>query len=382
MRILDACVALLPSPESRRDRGRRQGRQAGGRLLQREGPRRRAGLQDRLRPVRRAASRTCGCSPGTSSPTATTGTPRRAPRALLGPLPAAGQGARQRARGARRRHRRGREAQGDVHRRHADDQGQPRRAPRADGARGLDRVCHRAEGQGRRGQDLDGPAQADRGGSLAQLPARRGDQGVPPRGRLAAPRRDRGGAAEEALRRRGHPPSAEGSVPRDDHEEGRGPRPTQEADRRPRAVRRLPHPRRAAAARQGLRVRRRHLRRRDPAQLHPRRREGHPGGPAPRASSRGSRWWTSASPSTTASTTTSTPRSSRSSSPARSPTRRRWRRQADAARAGHERRDHRAQRVRRRPDGRPLVAPRPRRRAWTPPTTTPSSRRRSRWRSC
>ena len=144
---------------------------------------------------------------------------------------------------------------------------------------GLDRLRHRAQGQGRRGQDLDRPPQADRGGSLAQLPARRGDQGVPPRRRLAAPRRDRGRAAEEALRRRGHPPSAEGPLPRDDHAQGRGARPPQEADRRPRPVRRLPHPRRAAAPRQGLRVRRRHLRRLDPAQLHPGRREGHPGGP-------------------------------------------------------------------------------------------------------
>ncbi len=47
---------------------------------------------------------------------------------------------------------------------------------------------------------------------------------------------------------------------------------------------------------------------------------------AGRASSPATRWWTSASRSTTASTTTWTPRSSRSSSPAPSPTRKPWRR--------------------------------------------------------
>jgi elongation factor G len=56
----------------------------------------------------------------------------------------------------------------------------------------------------------------------------------------------------------------------------------QEADGRPRAVRRLQDPDGAAAARRRLRVRGRHLRRLDPATVHPGGREGHPGGTAAR----------------------------------------------------------------------------------------------------
>ena len=62
-----------------------------------------------------------------------------------------------------------------------------------------------------------------------------------------------------------------------------------------------------------------------PRNFHPGRREGHPGSARRKGFSPGIRWWTSASRSTTASTTTSTPPSSPSSSPAPSPTRRRWR---------------------------------------------------------
>ena len=112
--------------------------------------------------------------------------------------------------------------------------------------------------------------------------------------RVAAPRRDRGRAPEEAVRRRGHPPPAEGPLPRDDQGQGRRARPPQEAVRRPRPVRRLQDQGRAAAARRGLRVRRRHLRRLDPAQLHPGGREGHPGGAAQGLPRRISRWSTSA----------------------------------------------------------------------------------------
>ena len=57
----------------------------------------------------------------------------------------------------------------------------------------------------------------------------------------------------------------------------RSARPPQEADRRPRPVRRLQDQGRAAAARHRLRVRRRHLRRLDPAPVHPGGRKGHPG---------------------------------------------------------------------------------------------------------
>jgi elongation factor G len=67
---------------------------------------------------------------------------------------------------------------------------------------------------------------------------------------------------------------------------GRGPRPPQEADGRPRPVRRLQDPHEAAAARGGLQVRRRHLRRLDPQELHPGRGEGHPGEPRARVPGR------------------------------------------------------------------------------------------------
>ncbi len=54
--------------------------------------------------------------------------------------------------------------------------------------------------------------------------------------------------------------------------------PLQEADRRPGPVRRLPHRDRADGRRRGLRVRQQDQGRRDPGQLHPRRREGRQGG--------------------------------------------------------------------------------------------------------
>ena len=106
-------------------------------------------------------------------------------------------------------------------------------------------------------------------------------------------------------------------VPRDDQGADRGARPPQEADRRPRPVRRLQDQGRAAAARQRLRVRRRHLRRLDSAPVHPGRRKGHPGRAACAATSPATRWSTSASRCSTARTTTSTRTSCRSRWPAR-----------------------------------------------------------------
>jgi small GTP-binding protein len=80
--------------------------------------------------------------------------------------------------------------------------------------------------------------------------------------------------ADEAVRRRGQPEAAPHSVSRDDHVAHRGARPAQEADGRPWPVRRLQGKVRAAAARERLRVRRRHLWRFDPPAVHPGGREG------------------------------------------------------------------------------------------------------------
>ena len=74
----------------------------------------------------------------------------------------------------------------------------------------------------------------------------------------------------------------------------RSARPPQEADRRPRPVRRLQDQGRAAAARRRFRVRRRHLRRLDPAPVRPGGREGHPGRADARLPRRLSRWSISA----------------------------------------------------------------------------------------
>ena len=165
MRILDACVALLPSPRGPQGGGRRQGRQARRGLLQRKGPRRRPGLQDGVRSLR-----------GTHLVPAR---PRRAlpvRRQLL----ELDQSAHERFSGLFL-------PQGKEHvsvpEAHAgdivavaklkdtftgdtlttkDNLGRPADAR---GAGGLDRLRHRAEGQGRRGQDLDRAPQADRGGS-------------------------------------------------------------------------------------------------------------------------------------------------------------------------------------------------------------------------
>ena len=130
---------------------------------------------------------------------------------------------------------------------------------------------------------------------------------------------------QEALQGRGQPQEAEDPLPRDHQGRGRGPRAPQEADGRPRPVRRLQDPHEAPAPRLRLQVRRRHLRRLDPQELHPRGGEGHPGRAAARASWPATPWSTSRSSSTTASTTTWTPRRWPSRSRAPSPTRTRWR---------------------------------------------------------
>ena len=106
------------------------------------------------------------------------------------------------------------------------------------------------------------------------------------------------------------------AVPRDDHRQGRGARPPQEADRRPRPVRRLQDHDGAAAARRGLRVRGRHLRRLDSAAVRAGGRKGHPGHARCAAIWPAIRSSISASRSPTARTTTSTRAKWRSGWPA------------------------------------------------------------------
>ena len=137
---------------------------------------------------------------------------------------------------------------------------------------------HRAEDARRRGQDQQRPAPAAGRGSDDPLRPRPADQGSAALGPGPAPHRGDRRQAEAAVRRRRDAQAAARPLPRDDRRAGRGARPPQEADRRPRPVRRLQDQGRAAAARRRLRVRRRDLRRLDPAPVRAGRREGHPGG--------------------------------------------------------------------------------------------------------
>ena len=165
--------------------------------------------------------------------------------------------------------------------------------------------------------------------------------------------------AEAALRRRSEPQATAHPLSRDDHRARRGARPPQEADRRARAVRRLQDPHGAAAARQRVRVRRRDLRRLDPAAVHSRRREGDPRVTAARLPGRLSRSWISASCSLDGQyhDVDSNELSFKTAG---------WlafkdgmsKAKPDAPRAGDERRGLRAERLRRRPDGRPERTPR------------------------
>ena len=143
-------------------------------------------------------------------------------------------------------------------------------------------VRHRAEDARRRRQDQHVAAPAPGGGPEHQLHARRADQRTAAGRPGSVAHRGDGGEAETAVRGRGQPEAAAHPLSRDDHRLGRSARPAQEADRRARAVRRLQDQVRAAVARQRLRVRRRHLRRLDPAPVHPGGRKGPAGRPPAR----------------------------------------------------------------------------------------------------
>ncbi len=229
-----------------------------------------------------------------------------------------------RARGRRSGGRR--QAEGDPERRHARRQADAVHVSKAGLRRAGALLRHRAEVARRRGKDQHGPPPPARGGSDDSLQPRSPDQGVAALGSGSAHIE----VTVAKLRRR-FGVEVTLKLPRIPYREtitcsGRRARPPQEADRRPRAVRRLQDQRRAARARQGLRVRRRDLRRLHPAPVRPGRREGHPGRPHARVSWPATRWWTSAPRSTTARSIRSTRTSSRSRWRARSPTRTRCRR--------------------------------------------------------
>ena len=176
--------------------------------------------------------------------------------------------------------RRGREAEGDQHRRRA---GRRRQAGRrgADRAAGAGRVVRdRGPQQGRRGQGARLAAAPAGGGPVAGRAPRRGDRRDDRRRALPDARGDGAGAHAPAVRGRGRPEAAARALPRDDPQAGPRPWTPQEADRRPRPVRRLPHRDRADGGARGLRVHRQDRGRRDPAGIPPGRRQGHPGGDA------------------------------------------------------------------------------------------------------
>ena len=177
----------------------------------------------------------------------------------------AGQDRHQRAGAQGRRPRRGRQAEGHAHQRHPRRQGRRHhvRADRVSRAGAV--VRHRAEEPRRRRQDQHRDAPARGGRRHHQVPARSADPRAAARRPGPDAHRGHGGEAQAALRRRSAAQTAAHPVPRDHHLAGRGARPPQETDRRPRPVRRLQDPDGAAAARQRVRVRRRDLRRLDPA---------------------------------------------------------------------------------------------------------------------
>ena len=150
-----------------------------------------------------------------------------------------------------------------------------------------DELCHRPQGEGRRGEDGRCAAPAGRGGSDAADAPRSADGRAAAFGHEPDARRGRGRAAQASLQRRGRAAPAARPLPRDDSQGGARARPLQEADRRSRAVRRLPHHRRAAGRRRRLRVRRPDRGRCHSAGFPAGGGQGHPGGAAARRAGRG-----------------------------------------------------------------------------------------------
>ena len=255
-------VARRPAVQGRSTRTAAEVARAG----RREGaaPRRSSG---RRSPIRSPAASRCSAScPACSSPTRRSTTRRKDAPERLGHLhAAAGQDADARARDQGRRPRRGRQAEGHADQRHARRQGRSGHLPADQVPRAGARLRDRAEEPRRRGQDQHVDAPARGRGSVDPLQPRSADQGAAARRAGPAAHRGHRRQAEAAVRRRRQPEAAAHPVPRDDQGLDRSARPAQEADRRPRPVRRLQDQGRAAGARRRLRVRRRHLRRLDPA---------------------------------------------------------------------------------------------------------------------
>ena len=240
-------------------------------------------LQDDRRPASSARSTCCACSRARITSDSTLDNKRTHAKERVGQLLRdPGQGAHAGRRARPGRHRRGRQAEGDRHRRRA---GRRRHAGRDRAAAVARRRWCRSRSSRRRKGDEEkmarrcggSPRRIRRSTSTAtRRPARLIVAGL---SQMHVEVTRRAGGAP--VRRRGrdlHPPRV--PVPRDDPQAGARPGPLQEADRRPRPVRRLPHRDRAAARPRGLRVRRQDRRRRDPAGLPAGGGQGHPGGDA------------------------------------------------------------------------------------------------------
>ena len=150
---------------------------------------------------------------------------------------------------ARRRHRRGGQAERHADRRHAGRQGRAHPVSAGDLCRAGHHLRHRAQDARRRRQAEQRHPQADGRRCHAALLPRSADQGIPDRGHRPAAHRGRRLQAEEPLPHRGQPEGAEGSLSRDHPRQGRRAGPPQEAVGRPRPVRRLQDQDGASAAR-------------------------------------------------------------------------------------------------------------------------------------
>ena len=265
--------------------------------------------------------------------------------------PHAGQDPNRRRRDQGRRPGRGGQAERNADGRHAGPERNLVAIPAVPVHRAGTGLCHRTEEPRRRGEDQHRPPAAAGRGPDHPLHPRRPDRAAAALRTGTVAHRGHRRQAQAPLRGRGESQAAENPVSRDHQGGYRGARTSQEADRRTWPVRGLQDQGGAAAARRGLSVRRRDLRGRDPARVHPRRRKGHPGGADTRLSGRLPDGGLSGHPLRRIVPPGRFERNVlQDGGPARVP-RRHVACETHAARARHERRGVRAQRLRRRPDG-------------------------------